>query len=142
MTIEKMDSATTDVVRKLLEKGLPSILEEHGLSFKLGNARYDDDGVKFTGFRISVSGALSETEKALKQELEYRSSFAKADKTQSFVVELDSSKIASIQGAKYQLVGYKPRARKNPFIIKKVGTDAQYVLNAELVEKHFAKGEK
>lgn len=133
MTIEKMDSATTDVVRKLLEKGLPSILEEHGLSFKLGNARYDDDGVKFTGFRISVSGALSETEKALKQELEWRNSYG---------VKLDSSKIASIQGAKYQLVGYKPRARKNPFIIKRVGTDAQYVLNAELVEKHFAKGEK
>ena len=133
MTIEKMDSATTDVVRKLLEKGLPSILEEHGLSFKLGNARYDDDGVKFTGFRISVSGALSETEKALKQELEWRNSYG---------VKLDSSKIASIQGDKYQLVGYKPRARKNPFIIKRVGTDAQYVLNAELVEKHFAKGEK
>ena len=133
MTIEKMDSATTDVVRKLLEKGLPSILEEHGLSFKLGNARYDDDGVKFTGFRISVSGALSETEKALKQELDWRNSYG---------VKLDSSKIASIQGAKYQLVGYKPRARKNPFIIKRVGTDAQYVLNAELVEKHFAKGEK
>lgn len=133
MTIEKMDSATTDVVRKLLEKGLPSILEEHGLSFKLGNARYDDDGVKFTGFRISVSGALSETEKALKQELDWRNSYG---------VKLDSSKIASIQGDKYQLVGYKPRARKNPFIIKRVGTDAQYVLNAELVEKHFAKGEK
>ena len=133
MTIQKMDSRTTDVVRKLLEKGLPSILEEHGLSFKLGNARYDDDGVKFTGFRISVSGALSETEKALKQELEWRNSYG---------VKLDSSKIASIQGAKYQLVGYKPRARKNPFIIKRVGTDAQYVLNAELVEKHFAKGEK
>jgi len=133
MTIQKMDSRTTDVVRKLLEKGLPSILEEHGLSFKLGNARYDDDGVKFTGFRISVSGALSETEKALKQELEWRNSYG---------VKLDSSKIASIQGDKYQLVGYKPRARKNPFIIKRVGTDAQYVLNAELVEKHFAKGEK
>lgn len=142
MTIQKMDSRTTDVVRKLLEKGLPSILEEHGLSFKLGNARYDDDGVKFTGFRISVSGALSESEKALKQELEYRSSFAKADKTQSFVVELDSSKIASIQGTDYSLVGFRPRASKNPFIIKKVGTDNEYLIDEKTVERFFAKGGK
>ena len=135
MTIQKMDSRTTDVVRKLLEKGLPSILEEHGLSFKLGNARYDDDGVKFTGFRISVSGALSESEKALKQELEFRTSF-------SNVVDLDSSKIASIQGTDYSLVGFRPRASKKPFIIKKVGTDNEYLIDEKTVERFFAKGEK
>ena len=135
MTIQKMDSRTTDVVRKLLEKGLPSILEEHGLSFKLGNARYDDDGVKFTGFRISVSGALSESEKALKEELEFRTSF-------SNVVDLDSSKIASIQGTDYSLVGFRPRASKKPFIIKKVGTDNEYLIDEKTVERFFAKGEK
>jgi len=133
MTIQKMDSRTTDVVRKLLEKGLPSILEEHGLSFKLGNARYDDDGVKFTGFRISVSGALSESEKALKQELDWRNSYG---------VKLDSSKIASIQGTDYSLVGFRPRASKKPFIIKKVGTDNEYLIDEKTVERFFAKGEK
>ena len=49
-------------------------MKEYGLSFELGNARFDDDGVKFTGFKLSVKGALSESEKALRDELQTRDS--------------------------------------------------------------------
>ena len=89
MEINVMNKANAQLVRKILNENLPLILEEHGLSFELGNAAYDDDGVKFTGFRLSVKGALSETEKALKNELKFRDSYG---------LKLDQSKIAKLSG--------------------------------------------
>ena len=131
-TITEMNRTNAKLVREILEDRLPSILKEHGLSFKLGNAKYDDDGVKFTGFRISVKGALSETEKALKDELNFRNSYG---------VKLDQNKIAKLDGMDISLIGFKPRARKNPFIVQDLNSDNQYVIGYPLAEKLFKKEE-
>ena len=74
MKITEMNRTNAKLVREILNEKLPSILKEYGLSFELGNARFDDDGVKFTGFKLSVKGALSESEKALRDELQTRDS--------------------------------------------------------------------
>jgi len=131
-TITEMNRTNAKLVREILDEKLPSILREHGLSFELGNARYDDDGVKFTGFRISVKGALSETEKALRDELNFRNSYG---------VKLDQNKIAKLDGMDISLIGFKPRARKNPFVIQDLNSDNQYVIGYPLVEKLFKKDE-
>lgn len=130
--INEMNRTNVQMVRKILEKNLPSILKDYGLSFELGNARYDEDGVKFTGFKISVKGALSETEKALKEELSFRKDYG---------VQLDENKIAKLDGMDISLVGFKPRARKNPFIIQDLKTSKEYIIGISLAERLFRKEE-
>ena len=132
MNITEMNRANAKLVREILNDKLPSILNEHGLSFELGNARFDEDGVRFTGFRLSVKGALSETEKALREELNFRNSYG---------VELDQNKIAKLDGMDISLVGFKPRARKKPFVIQDLNSDNQYVIGESLAEKLFKKDE-
>lgn len=130
MQITEMNRTNAQLVRKILDQKLPSILEKHGLSFCLGNARYDEDGVKFTGFKISVKGALSETEKALKEELSFRKDYG---------VQLDENKIAKLDGMDISLIGFKPRARKNPFVIQDLNSNNQYVIGTSLAERLFKK---
>ena len=132
MNITEMNRANAKLVREILTDKLPSILNEHGLSFELGNARFDEDGVRC--FRLSVKGALSETEKALKEELGFR-------KELSYGVELDPNKIAKLDGMDISLVGFKPRARKKPFVIQDLNSDSQYVIGESLAEKLFKKDE-
>mgnify|MGYP003123975989 FL=1 len=128
MEIKVMNKTNAQLVRKILNENLPSILEKHGLSFELGNAKYDDDGVKFTSFRLSVKGALSETEKALENELNFRDSYG---------LKLDQNKIAKLSGMNVSLIGYKPRARKNPFIIQDLDTSKEYVISEQVAIKLF-----
>ena len=68
-TITTMDRKNAGNIRKILETELEPILKQHGLSFALGNASYDDDSVKFNGFRISIEGGLSVQGKALESSL-------------------------------------------------------------------------
>lgn len=131
-TITEMNRTNAKLVREILEDKLPTILKEHGLSFELGNAKYDDDGVRFTGFRLSVKGALSETEKALKDELNFRDSYG---------VKLDQNKIAKLDGMDISLIGFKPRATKKPFVIQDLNSDNQYVIGVPLAERLFKKDE-
>ena len=132
MNITEMNRTNAKLVREILNDKLPSILNEHGLSFELGNARFDEDSVRFVGFRLSVKDALSETEKALREELNFRNSYG---------VELDQNKIAKLDGMDISLVGFKPRARKKPFVIQDLNSDNQYVIGESLAEKLFKKDE-
>jgi len=134
MKITEMNRTNAKLVREILNEKLPSILQEYGLSFELGNARFDDDGVKFTGFKLSVKGALSESEKALKYELESRDSMEWK--------MLDQNKIAKLDGMDIALVGFKPRAKKNPFIIRDLNTKKEYVIRESLAERLFKSDKK
>ena len=134
MKITEMNRTNAKLVREILNEKLPSILQEYGLSFELGNARFDDDGVKFTGFKLSVKGALSESEKALKHELESRDSMEWK--------MLDQNKIARLDGMDIALVGFKPRATKKPFIIRDLNTNKEYVIGESLAERLFKSDKK
>jgi hypothetical protein len=132
MNITEMNRANAKLVREILNDKLPSILNEYGLSFELGNAKFDEDGVRFTGFRLSVKGALSETEKALREELEFRNSYG---------IELDQNKTANFDGMDVSLVGFRPKAKKYPFVIQNLNSDKQYAIKEALAEKLFKKDE-
>jgi len=127
--VVRMDRTTIRQIRSILEENLPSIMEENHLKFDLGNASFDDDSVKFQ-FRISLSHALPPEEKALKQQLNFR-------KTYDHVVTLDDSIIAEDRGQQFKLVGFKPRARKKPFIIEDIKTGGRYVCPESMAERLF-----
>ena len=128
--VKKMDRTTIRHIRQILEDNLPSIMEENNLKFELGNATYDDDSVKFNGFRISLLHALSPEEKALKGQIDFRRSY-------DGLVTLDDSIIAEDRGQQFKLVGFKPRARKKPFIIEDIKTGGRYVCPESMAERLF-----
>ena len=128
--VTRMDKTTVRQIRQILEDNLPSIMEENNLKFELGNATYDDDSVKFNGFRISLSHALSQEEKALKSEIKFRT-------YSESVTNLDDSIIAEDKGQQFKLVGFKPRSRKKPFIIEDIKTGGRYVCPESMAERLF-----
>ena len=85
--------------------------------------------VKFQ-FRISLLHALSPEEKALKGQIDFRRSY-------DGLVTLDDSIIAEERGQQFKLVGYKPRARKKPFIIEDIKTGSRYVCPESMAERLF-----
>ena len=121
-------------LRLLIETTLTDTLKEKGFRFELGNASYDSDSVKFTGFRISFADALTQEEKALEQMLIVR-------RQASWEKTLDGNKIGYDRGVGYLLVGYKPRARKKPWLIESVEDGGQYVAPNSMIERMFGEEE-
>ena len=121
-------------LRLLIETTLTDTLKEKGFRFELGNASYDSDSVKFTGFRISFADALTQEEKALEQMLTMR-------RQASWEKTLDGNKIGYDRGVGYLLVGYKPRASKKPWLIESVEDGGQYVAPNSMIERMFGEEE-
>lgn len=128
--MKKMTPKTIDMLREELEVILKEPLKNLGFRFELGNARYDDDSVKFTGFRISCLDALNEEQKALATELKWRDS-------QSWVLSLDIEKVATINRKQFKLYGHKPRRRKNPFLIQNIDNGNIHMCSEDIAEKFF-----
>ena len=55
---------------------------------------------------------------------------------------LDQNKIAKLDGMDIALVGFKPRARKKPFIIRDLNTNQEYVIGESLAERLFKSDKK
>jgi len=117
-------------IRDILEKEMTPILNAHGLTFVLGNARYDADYIRFTGFRVSLENAEDPTAKALKEENEYRQKYGGK--------VLDLNKIGEWNQTSFSLVGYKPRNRKYPFICMNLENNQRYKFTKQQAEKMFA----
>lgn len=134
MKIETMNRENAKLIREILKQELTPILEAYGLEFEMGNISYDDDSAKINGFKVKTQGGKTQIEKDLDQELSWREKF-------SAVVTLDADIVHKIEGMQLMLIGFKPRARKRPFIASDINTGKNYDLTVEQVEKWFAKEE-
>lgn len=137
--ITEINPKTIKQVRQMIKDSLSVIMEDNNLRFELGNATYDDDSFKFTGFRISLADALTPEQKTLKQIIDMR---RKAD----WLKTIDDTKLGYDAGYEdrsvaYKLVGYKSRARKKPWIIENVENGQQYIASDSLVERMFGEEE-
>ena len=132
--ITEINPKTIKQIRQMIKDSLSVIMEDNNLRFELGNATYDDDSFKFTGFRISLADALTPEQKTLKQIIDMR---RKAD----WLKTIDDTKIGYDRSVSYKLVGYKSRARKKPWIIEGVENGQQYVASDSLVERMFGEEE-
>lgn len=116
-------------LRVIIDKKLNSLEKEYGIKFHVGNASYDDDSIKFS-FKVTLENAKNEFEKSLERNLQYRNQFENE-------IKLDPNKIVNFGKFKATLVGYKPKARTKPYIIKNVESEDKYVISNECCEKHF-----
>ena len=115
---------------KILREKLNNLFAEHGIEgfdIDVGNASYDDTQVTFK-VQIKETGAPSVEELDLE---EYAGLY-----------DLDTSKIATVKGDKYSLVGFNSRARKQPFIIQKLGiggSNNKYKITEDQAKRLFGK---
>ena len=98
------------------------ILLELGVNARLGNAKFDDDRVTFQ-LIIENKDALREIERDLPQ-------MAK-------IYELDTTKIGKHKGKSYSLVGYKKRARKEPWVVQDLHNGREYVIAFSFAQHLF-----
>jgi len=106
-----MNKTEAKELRKFLTEILETALKEKGYgTIEIGNATFDNDHIKFNNLIISEEGALSKTEKDLKNLLEEQKLFGLKEL-------LDAEKVVQDEAYHLKLIGYKPRATKRPFIV-------------------------
>ncbi len=93
-----------------------------GVEISLGNATFDSDNATFK-LKIKVAGALTHEEKALKD--------------MASLMNLDTTKEASIDGMRCKLVSYKNKAPKFPWVIKDLDTSKMYKIKNYQAQVYF-----
>ena len=56
--------------------------------------------------------------------------------------QIDTTAIAKLQGEDMSIIGYKSRARKKPWVLKRLRDGAEFVADTNLVEKFYKKREE
>ena len=114
-----MDRATAKLLREVLNTALENS-DLKGYEFEVGNASYNDHEVTFKVV-LRDADAMPKEERELVE-------FAK-------FYGLDTTKIFG----KYTLVGYKTRARKNPWIVQDLKSGTKYVIGDDTAKQWFGK---
>lgn len=116
---EKFDKGNIKDARKILDEALNS-LKDIGLDFKIGNIQYDSDTFN-TKITISISGADSE----------YTREFKKYHEMYGFKLDM-LDKVFKMGSKSYKLIGLKPRARKNPVLVKNINDGKLYRMDINI----------
>ena len=125
--VDKLDSKSVKVLRDYLQNNLndEDKFDLSDLDINVGNATYNDDEVTFK-LTLKIKGAKSQSQKDLEL---YGVQFD----------NLDITKIARMNGKPYSLIGYRRRARKNPYLIQELDNGKQYTIATDTAKKYFAK---
>ena len=54
---------------------------------------------------------------------------------------VDTTKIADVQGVKYSLVGYRRKAKARPYVVQNLQNNKEYIFTEEQAKRFFSKGE-
>ena len=114
----------------LLREQLQAAIDAANLSdikIEVGNCTYRGGEATFK-VKCLVEGAKTREQEAM----EY---YAK-------LYDLDITKTVKLMGEDMQLSGYKSRARKKPWILKRLRDGAEFVADTNLVEKFYKKREE
>lgn len=100
----------------------------NGYDIEIGNASYNDFDVTFKVV-IRHADAKPKAERDLEKEAEFYG--------------LDVNKIGTIRGDKYTLVGFNSRARKQPWIVEKLGIGSsdnnKYKIGTDTAKRLFGR---
>ena len=118
-----MDRSTAKALRMKLEKVFADA-DMDGMTVEIGNATFTSHEVTFK-VQIRDAGAASPTERDLAM-------YAKH-------YELDTDRVYNRGGKAFTLVGYKHRARKNPWIVRDLNTEGEYVIATDTPKRWFGK---
>mgnify|MGYP001373459100 CR=1 FL=1 len=118
-------------LRKQLQAALDGALDTENITgditIEVGNCTYRGGEATFK-VKCLVEGAKTREQ----EDLEFYAELHK----------LDLTAVEKLMGEDMQLSGYKSRARKKPWILKRLRDGAEFVADTNLVEKFFKKREE
>ena len=127
---ELIDKKTCQVLREELQRVIEESKDYDSLNnqfdIKVGNASFDSQEVTF-----KLTLRLKNVESKYSMDLDRY-----AD-----LYDVVPQKGADVHGIKYKLVGYRVKARKQPFIVLNLTNNKEYLFTEDLGRKHFGKGE-
>ena len=127
---EVIDKKTCQVLRNELQRIIEESKDYDSLNnqfdIKVGNASFDSQEVTF-----KLTLRLKNAERKESMDLNRY-----AD-----LYNVEPQKVADVHGIKYKLVGFRVKARKQPFIVLNLTNNKEYLFTEDLGRKHFKKGE-
>ena len=118
-------------LRKQLQSALDGAVDTNNITgditIEVGNCSYRGGEATFK-VKCLVEGAKTREQ----EDLEYYAELHK----------LDISLVRKLMGEDMELSGYKARARKKPWVLKRLRDGAEFVADTNLVEKFFKKIEE
>ena len=127
---ELLDKKTCQVLRKELQRVIEESKDYDSLNkqfdIKVGNASFDSQEVTFK-LTLRLKNAESKESMDLNRYAD--------------LYNVEPQKVADVHGIKYKLVGFRVKARKQPFIVLNLTNNKEYLFTEDLGRKHFGKGE-
>ena len=116
-----------NTIRKQMQNALNMFADKTDIQIEVGNCSYRGGEPTFK-VKVLMEGAKTRQQ----QDLEYYAELHKLDLT---ITE-------KLMGEDMKLCGYNSRARKKPWILKRLRDGAEFVADTNLVEKFFKKREE
>ena len=116
-----------NTLRKQMQNSLSMFADKtDDLTIEVGNCSYNGGEATFK-VKVLLKGAKTREQNDLEFYAELHN--------------LDLTKTAKLMGEDMQLSGYKSRARKKPYVLKRLRDGAEFVADQNLIEKFYKKEE-
>lgn len=116
-----------NTLRKQMQNSLSLFADKTDMQIEVGNCSYRGGEATFK-VKVLMEGAKTREQ----EDLEYYAELHK----------LDTSLVRKLMGEDMELIGYKARARKKPWVLLRQRDGAEFVADTNLVERHFKKREE
>jgi len=127
---EVIDKKTCQVLRNELQRIIEESKDYDSLNnqfdIKVGNASFDSQEVTFK-LTLRLKNAESKESMDLDRYAD--------------LYNVEPQKVADVHGIKYKLVGYRVKARKQPFIVLNLTNNKEYLFTEDMGKRFFKKGE-
>ena len=125
---EVIDKKTCQILREELQRVIEESKDYDSLNkqfdIKVGNASFDSHEVTF-----KLTLRLKNVESKYSMDLDRY-----AD-----LYNVEPQKVADVHGIKYKLVGYRVKARKQPFIVLNLTNNKEYLFTEDMGKRFFGK---
>ena len=127
---EVIDKKTCQILREELQRVIEESKDYDSLNkqfdIKVGNASFDNYEVTF---KLTLRAKNIESKESMDLD-------RYAD-----LYNVVPQKVADVHGIKYKLVGYRVKARKQPFIVLNLTNNKEYLFTEDMGKRFFRKGE-
>ena len=125
---ELIDKKTCQVLREELQRVIEESKDYDSLNkqfdIKVGNASFDSQEVTFK-LTLRLKNAESKESMDLNR--------------YANLYDVVPQKVADVHGIKYKLVGYRVKARKQPFIVLNLTNNKEYLFTEDMGKRFFGK---
>ena len=118
------DKSEIKALREAIEKTLADLGAHHGLTFDVGNARFQPDGSSVE-FKLEAA-QIGQPEKWEREAARAFLSYARGGSFEGLGTDDLGAKLVTPDGAEWTLIGFKPRCRTAPRLVRRESDGEPY----------------